>query len=340
VTFLKTGRRAVGLDLSGPMVRAIALERRGKRLVVAGAALTAVAGDADRQEFVQAIQATLVKAGADGEPVISAIGGPEVVIRQVSLPSLPSSRILSALAMQHKDFGLLAPEDAVLDAQIVRRTKEGGATEVLAVSAPRALVTEHTRTLAQASITSAMLDVEPLALLNGAIHLTGVEPGELLVAVSIGARRTLLCLLSDHGPVVVRYLEVGAADILERLQTGFGLASDGVDAFARSLSEAAAVRAEEVCRDMIERIAEDVRLSLAFYRSEYDRESLPRFALGGWLELRQIGRWLADRLGLGTPFELMDPLQKLEVTRPPAGVESDTGGPQFLQAFGLALRGV
>jgi type IV pilus assembly protein PilM len=322
------------------MVRAIALERRGKRLVVAGAALTRVEGDGDRREIAQAIQATLVKAGADGESVISAVGGPEVVIRQVSLPALPSSRILAALEMQHKDFGLLAPDDAVLDAQVVRRTKDGGATEVLAVSAPRSLVAEHTRTLAQASITSSMLDVEPLALLNGAIHLTGLEPGELLVAVSIEGRRTLLCLLSDHGPVVVRYLEVGATDILERLQTGFGLAPDGVEAFARSLSEAAAVRAEEICRDVIERIAEDLRLSLAFYRSEYDRESLPRFALGGWLELRQIGRWLADRLGLGAPFELMDPLQKLEMQRPPAGVESDTAGPQFLQAFGLALRGV
>jgi type IV pilus assembly protein PilM len=322
------------------MIRAIALERRGKRLLVAGAAVTAVEGEGDRREIAQAIQATLVKAGADGEPVISAIGGPEVVIRQVSLPALPSGRILPALEMQHKDFGLLAPEDAILDAQIVRRGKEGEPTEVLAVSAPRTLVTEHTRTLAQASVTSALLDVEPLALLNGAIHLTGLEPGELLVAVSIGGRRTLLCLLSDHGPVVVRYLEVGAHDFLERLHTGFALAPEGVEAFARSLSEAAAVRAEEVCRDVTERIAEDVRLSLAFYRSEYDRESLPRFALGGWLELRQIGRWLADRLGLGTPFELLDPLQKLEVKRPPAGVESDTGGPQFLQAFGLALRGV
>jgi type IV pilus assembly protein PilM len=340
VKFLAAGRRAVGLDLGPNNIKALTLERRGKRLTIAGAALTPIDDDVDSVQVAQAVQATLVKAGADGEPIISAVGGPEVVIRQVSLPALPPSRILAALTMQHKDFGLLSPDESVLDAQILRRAKNGGATEVLAVSAPRTLVEEHTRTLVQASVTPVMLDVEALALLNGAVHLTGLEPGELLVALSLGIRRTLLCLLSDRGPVVVRYLEVGAADFLEHLRVGFAIAPAAVEDFARGLAEAAVPHAEEVCRDVIERIAEDIRLSLAFYRSEYDRESLPRYALGGWLELRQISRWLADRLGLATPFELMDPLQSLVMKQPPVGIEADTGGPQFLHAFGLALRGV
>jgi Tfp pilus assembly PilM family ATPase len=158
--------------------------------------------------------------------------------------------------------------------------------------------------------------------------------------VTVGWQRTVLCLLSDQGPVVARYLEVGAEDLIEKIRLGFDLSPYSTEQFVRNLSDSAVARAEEVCREVLERIAEDVRLSLAFYRSEYDRESLPRYALGGWVDLRQISRWLADRLSLGTPFELMDPFQGVEVKRPTTTPDGDMAGPQFLQVFGLALRGL
>src|SRR5207244_4280839 len=78
--------------------------------------------------------------------------------------------------------------------------------------------------------------------------------------------------------------------------------------FTRTIAPAEAPKAEAACREVVERMAEDIRLSLTFYRTEYDRESLPRYALGGWADIPYIGRWLADRLGLSAPFEIMDPL--------------------------------
>ena len=53
-----------------------------------------------------------------------------------------------------------------------------------------------------------------------------------------------------------------------------------------------------------------------------------------------IGRWLADRLGLSAPFEVMDPLQVFEVRAAQVGEVPRPPGSQFLQAFGLALRGI
>ena len=68
--------------------------------------------------------------------------------------------------------------------------------------------------------------------------------------------------------------------------------------------------------------------------------SLPRYALGGSVNLPYIGRWVADRLGLGAPLELMDPFSSVEVKAPQASAELAASGPEFLQAFGLALRGL
>ena len=333
-------RRAVGLDVGSGSIKALAAERRGTEVVVVGQGMTAVESGSDFRQITQAVHATLAAAGSDGEPVVAAIGGPEVVIRQVSLPPLPPQKILPALEIQHRELGLLPPGEAVMDAQVLRRSKDAGSTEVLSVSAPKALVDERLRLLQQAAVNVQTMDVEPLALLNGALHLTGLELGELLVLLNVGRNSSVLCLFSEQGPVVARYLEVGAESFSEALRVTFGLSPYSTESFIRTLPSSETGRAEAACREIVDRIAEDIRLSLTFYRTEYDRDSLPRYAFGGWTDLPQVNRWISDRLGIGAPLELMDPFKAVEVKGTPVTPETRAQGPQFLQAFGLALRGL
>ena len=333
-------RRAVGLDVGSGSIKALVAERRGSEVVVVGHGMTAVEAGSDSRHITQAVHATLAAAGSEGEPVIAAIGGPEVVIRQVALPPLPPAKILPALEIQHRELGLLPPGEAVMDAQVLRRSKDAGSTEVLSVSAPKALIDERLRLLQQAAVSVQTMDVEPLALLNGALHLTGLEVGELLVLLNMGRNSSVLCLFSEQGPVVARYLEVGAESFSEQMRVAFGLSPYSTESFIRTLPSTEVGRVEAACRDIVDRIAEDIRLSLTFYRTEYDRESLPRYAFGGWTDLPQVSRWIADRLGLGGPMELMDPFKAVDIKAPQSTPEIRALGPQFLQAFGLALRGI
>ena len=106
--------RAVGLDVGNGAVKALALERRRSEVVVVRRGVAPVeTGDA--ADLSRAIHAALADAGADGEPVIAAVGGPDVVIRQLSLPPVPKARILPALELQHRELGLLPPREAVMD---------------------------------------------------------------------------------------------------------------------------------------------------------------------------------------------------------------------------------
>jgi type IV pilus assembly protein PilM len=332
-------RRSVGLDVGTGSIKVLVLEGRGSGVAIAGLAMVPVAGEAQQAQLSQAVHAALAQAGADSEPVVASIGGPEVVIRQVSLPPLAPAKVLSALEMQYRELGLLPPEEAILDAQVLRRSKDGVSNEILSVSAPRTLFEERTALLRQAAVNLQVMDIEPLAILNGALHLTGLDPGELLVVVDIGRLSSVLCIYSEQGPVVARYLEVGAEAFTEQLRVAFQLSPYSTEGFARTIDAAEAPRAELACREIIDRMAEDIRLSLTFYRTEYDRESLPRYALGGWADLPLVGRWLADRLGLNAPFELMDPLKAVEI-RAPQTPEEGRLGTQYLHAFGLALRGL
>lgn len=332
--------RAVGLDVDSGAVKAIVLEQRRSDVVLVGRGVAPVEAGDDSRQLSQAIHAALADAGADGEPVIAAIGGPDVVIRQVSLPPVPTAKILPALEIQHRELGLLAPGDAVMDAQILRKSKDGVSNEILSASVPRARLDERMRLLQQAAVNVRMLDVEPLALLNAAIHITGLDPGELLVLLTLGRHTSVLCLFSEQGPVVARYLDVGAETFFERLRLVFEPAVHSTKDFARALPAAEVPRAEAACREIVDRMVEDVRLSLTFYRTEYDRDSLPRYAIGGWIDLPHIIRWVTDRLGLGAPLEVMDPFKAVEVKAPQTSADLTASGPQFLQAFGLALRGL
>jgi len=333
-------RRAIGLDIGSGSVKALCLEQRGGEVVITGRALRPVESGADPRQMAQAVHAALATTGGAGEPIVAAVGGPDVVIRQVALPPLPERKILPALEIQHRELGLLPPGDAVLDAQVLRRAHDGVLNEVLSVSVPRARIDERMRLLELAGVDIDVLDVEPLALLNGAMRLTALDQNELLVLLTIGRQRSVLCLYSEQGPVVARYLSAGAEAFLDQLQMAFDVGADAA-AFARALSPGQAARAEAACRDIVERMAEDMRLSLTFYRTEYDRDSLPRYAIAGSLDLPYIARWLADRLGLGAPLELLDPFKAVEVdARRAGGDDPGSSGSRFLQAFGLALRGL
>jgi type IV pilus assembly protein PilM len=333
--------RGVGLDVGTRSVKALVLEKRRSEVVVAGSGMALIEGGAEVAEFSQAVHAALAGAGADGEPVVAAVGGSDVVVRQVLFPPVPGGKILSALELQHRELGLLAPRESTMDAQVLRKSKrDATSNDVLCVSVPKGRVDERMRLLRQAGVHVRMVDVEPLALLNAALHLTGLDSGELLVLLTVIDQSSVLCLFSDQGPVVARYLDIGAEAFFEKLQTVFPDLARSPRGLLTSIPPSEAAKAQAACREIVERMAEDVRLSLTFYRTEYDRESLPRYAVGGSINLSLIGRWLGDRLGLSAPLELMDPFKVLEVEAKQTAANVPVSGPQFLGAFGLALRGL
>src|SRR5207249_3187255 len=142
-------QRAVGLDIGAGVVRALVLEGTPGKTRITGTAGVSIAGGGGTAT-AQAIHAALAQAHADGEPVVAAVGGPDVVVRQLTLPPLPPDRVLQALELQHKEFGLLPSSEGLLDAQVLRRSKKN--CLVLAVSAPKPVVEGRLRLLEQAAV--------------------------------------------------------------------------------------------------------------------------------------------------------------------------------------------
>src|SRR5439155_7067311 len=125
-----------------------------------------------------------------------------------------------------------------------------------------------------------------------------LEPRAWAVGLGVGEGGSVLGLLSKQRTVVVPHLDAGASAIVEPLRRAGVAAPNGRAPLETPREDADAGPVAEACRGVVHRIADAFRMSLWFYRSEYERESLPRYLLSGWLRVPRLNRWLTDELGL------------------------------------------
>jgi len=298
------GGRGVGLDIGEERVRAALLKRKGQQLTLAGVGVSEIAYAGNEGAITQAILEALESAGRRRrDPVACSVGGPEVVIKTVKLPTLPLDRVLDAVKWHFQENGLLASSDAVFDAQILQPTN--GQMNILAVCAPMTLISRRLRILEGVHITPRHMDVEPLVNLNAFLTVEGLGQDETLVLISLNGPVPCLCLFNrQKGETLIRYIP-------EAL-----------------VSPAAAV--------------EGIRTSVAYYQAEIaPGSSLRCIYCGREEDFSQLKEKMADLFvlwNLSTPPATFDPLSIMEwegsILPPGKSIE----GAELTQAVGLALR--
>jgi len=301
---LGLGGRGVGLDVSEERVRAALVKKRGQQLTLAGVGVSEIAYAGNEGAITQAILEALESAGRRRrDPVACSIGGPEVVVKTVKLPTLPLDRVLDAVKWHFQENGLLASTDAVFDAQILQPTN--GQMNILAVCAPITLIGKRLRMLEGVHITPSHMDVEPLVNLNAFLALEGIGQDETLVMISLNNPVPCLCLFNrQKGETLIRYIP-------EAL-----------------VSAAAAV--------------EGIRTSVAYFQAEIaPGSSLRCIYCGreeGFVPLKEKMADLFVLWNLSTPPGTFDPLSIMEwegsILPPGKSIE----GAELTQAVGLALR--
>ena len=304
LSVLGLGGRGVGLDIGEERVRAALLKRKGQQLTLAGVGVSEIAYAGNEGAITQAILEALESAGRRRrDPVACSVGGPEVVVKTVKLPTLPLDRVLDAVKWHFQENGLLASTDAVFDAQILQPTN--GQMNILAVCAPITLIGKRLRMLEGVHITPRRMDVEPLVNLNAFLTIEGLGQDETLVLISLNGPVPCLCLFNrQKGETLIRYIP-------EAL-----------------VSPAAAV--------------EGIRTSVAYFQAEIaPGSSLRCIYCGreeGFVPLKEKMADLFVLWNLSTPPATFDPLSIMEwegsILPPGKSIE----GAELTQAVGLALR--
>jgi len=338
----------VGLDLGGFSVKLVALQPGvGTPRVTAAEVLHPAsdpAGDGPAPEAVaRAISACAERAGLSLRAmrgITVGISGSDVIVKQIQLPFMDEAEVGPALRFEARKHLPFDPQAMVIDYQVLGRYLSEHRVEVLIAAVARDHLERHLAPLAQLDLVADIVDAAPLALTNAVVHAAGNERGARLL-LDIGHTASHLTLFQRGEPYFSRRLDFGGRHLTQAiaasLQVPFAEAEEWKLAAG---SDTPGFRVDWTGRELqavhgaLEReLVDEVRRSLAFYRTLGHLPDPLRLKLSGATAcLPGIGERLGNLLEF--PVAVFDPFAEFGG----AARARAAGGPQFAQAFGLALR--
>lgn len=268
------------------------------------------------------------------------IAGPDVIVKQIALPLLDDAEVGPALRFEARKHLPFDPQSMILDYQILGRFPAERKLEILLAAVSQEHAERHMAPLRLLGMEPDVLDASPLALANAMLHDAEASPGAH-VMVDIGEGSSHLVLYQRGQPFFTRRLDFGGRHLTRAIARGTEVPVEEAEEWKLAVgADEPGLRVNWDSREMqavLETLrtdfAEELRRSFAFYRTQGTLpEQIRLWISGGSARLPGLAARLSELLGL--PVLLYDPLA--HVIR--GGAERGRTGPQFAQAFGLALR--
>lgn len=305
------------------------------------------ATDAIRHSQTRAAIAQLVQRMKLGKTKVRyAIPGQSVFTRFVKLPPLQDDNIEQLVtfeAQQHVPFPI---NEVVWDYELLEST---GDKEVVIVAIKGDALDEINRGVNDSGLSTAEVDVAPMALYNSfrAVHGNLTEP---VLIIDIGAKTTNL-LHIEGGRFFTRSINIGGVSITSAIAKEYGVSfieaenqkiSNGLVALGgghtEQLDESVAALAMTI-RNALTRLPAEIARTTNYYRSQHGGNAPKQvFLAGGGASLPYTREFFEEKLHL--PVEIFNPLGIVTVGK---GVNIDrlqAESHMMGELVGLGLRGM
>jgi type IV pilus assembly protein PilM len=340
------GATFVGLDIEPGFIAAAQVRIGNDGLTVERSACAPLApgvmrdGEvADAEALAEALR-ELFRANKLGKRVRVGVANQRIVVRIVDLPPLTDAKQIAAAVRFHaQDHIPMSLDQAVLEHQSLGLvdTAEGQRTRVVLVAARRDMVERFHTALRQAGLRPAGIDLSAFAMIR-ALHRD--EPGATLY-VSV-AGMTNLALAEGTTCVFTRVVPGGvealAAELAERrgltlehargwlTHIGLSAALETIDGDPEIVSEG-----RRVLEEGVRRIADEVRNSLDYYRTQANALSADHAILtGSAVAIPGFAEELGAAIGLQ--------MERGVVAEARPGVYGEVEGARMTVAAGLAIE--
>jgi type IV pilus assembly protein PilM len=339
-------KTSIGLDIGSGLVKVAVIEHGKGEPELTKVAIAPLLADAivegevmDPGIVAEAARNALSAAGISGRPVITAVGGRDVIIKKIQIDRVKEQQARELIrweAEQHVPFDM---ESVELDFQILDPDAEGLEMNVLLVAAKRDLIENKLRLLTDAEVAPSVVDVDAFALHN-AFEVNYPEAMNGVVClVNIGHEVTNINIMEDGVPLLTRDIAVGTRRFREDLQRERGLSAEEADGLLQGYDRSPHLQTVTDTRG--EEIATGIERAAAFLASSSRVTNKLRAAYtsGGGSRVPGLTDALATRLRI--PVEQANPLQRLRV-RDGAfdSLVIDDVAPLLMLPIGLALRQV
>jgi type IV pilus assembly protein PilM len=339
-------KTTVGLDIGSGLIKVAVIDHGKREPELTKVAIIPLLSDAivegeimDPEIVSDAIKGALSAAGVKKKGVVTAVGGRDVIIKKIQIERVKEAQARELMrweAEQHVPFDM---ESVELDFQILDPDSEGLEMSVLLVAAKRELIENKLRTLTDAGLKPAIVDVDAFALHN-AFELNHPDAMQGIVGLlNIGHEVTNINLLDDGVPILTRDVTVGTRRFREDLQRERGLSADEAERLLQGYDRSPHL--DSVIESRGEEIAVGIERAAAFLASSSRSGTQMRavYTCGGGSRIPGLNEALAGRLRL--QVEQANPLANLKVRDGALdSLVTDEVAPLLMLPIGLALRSV
>ncbi|MGJ8633875.1 MAG: Amuc_1101 family PilM-like pilus complex protein [Luteolibacter sp.] len=303
--------------------------------------------EASREAKIQVSIANLVeKLKVPKSKVRYAISGQAAFIRFVKLPPIQDDNIEQLVtfeAQQHVPFPI---NEVVWDYELI---ESGDEKDVVIVAIKSDALNEIDDTVNATGLTTAEVDVAPMALYNAFIASYGA-PEETVLIIDIGAKTSNLLYLEGKR-FFTRSVAIGGASVSSAISKEYGISfpdaehqkiANGLVALGgghtETMDESVAALAM-VIRNALTRLPAEIARTTNYYRSQHGGKAPTKVLLaGGGVNLPYTLEFLNEKLNL--PVEYFNPLTQVSIGK---GVDTELlqrEAHTMGELVGLGLRGI
>jgi len=298
----------------------------------------------DSSTIVESIRNLLTSMKIKVKRVATSISGHSVIIRKIMLPIMTDAELEASISWEAEQYIPFDISEVNLDFQILGPdAKDPSQMNVMLVAAKKDFVDDFVAVFAETGLEPVVMDIDCFAVENMFDYNYGFVEEEVVALIDLGASATSVNVLKGNVSLFTRDIQTGGNLLGEELQKRLGVSSEEAERAKlgdRDLPDVDPESVDEVLRDAIENLVQEVQRSLDFFTATSSEDRVTKVYLtGGVSSSQRVREALEKRLGL--PTERANPFRNLTISDKEFDSEYlDAIGPMFSVAVGLAMRKV
>lgn len=336
----------VSLDIGSSSIKMVEVRTTGEHLELLNWGTVPTPAAAIQNNMVteperlgDVIRGLLEAKGVKARRAITAVPGPAVMIKRVTLPSQTPQDMQHTIMVEAGNFIPEDLENVNIDYQVVDQVDDNRQMEVLLVAAKKDIVSSYGEALRAAGLAPIIVDVDYFALDNMYELNYDPTPDQVVALVNIGARYSSMNILKGGRSTFTGDVPVGGRDITEALTRDLGVTADVAERL-KAGKEVDGVSADQVSMALgpaTDALIEEIHYALSFFWTAATDERIDALYIsGGAAGIPELRQRLADRAE--APVEIADPLARVGFAPGIDVAAVRAHGSELAVAMGLAIR--
>ena len=281
-------------------------------------------------KLVEQISTVLEENNFDGNKVVSAVSGENVITRTMEMPSMPLEELADTVKWEAEDQIRIPVEEAVIDYEILSQNSDGS-YKLLLIAVKKDLINQYLDLFEKLNLLAGGIETEPLALgrLSRNLHIK-----KTFCIIDIGFQTTDISVLDEGQLLFTRTINMGGKDITEDIAEDRQLSLAKAEQYKKENN----LFLDDQPPIIIRNLTTSIYRSLDYFQVENEHYELEKiFLTGGSSKLLGFANHLEEQIGVEVERLGLNNYFQSDLEQ----VKSDylkQVFPQMLASIGLALR--